>query len=105
MRVDCGGHLGYRLSLNRPVRSGVSVSLSAMDIKHTMKWSRGAAGEARINDQTSNDGISNDRTRYCRLVLRDRILRHRRRVLPDQDRQLALTTGTTGVAVDGRGAH
>jgi hypothetical protein len=81
------GPVGVPLVTYPPVWRGVSVSCLA-----NQEAVRGAAGEAP--DQRSNSRWlnSDDRTRYRRLVLRDRILRHRLRVLPDQDRQLALTT-------------
>ena len=89
MRVDFGAQLGYRLS--RIHLSGVAFGYPcvAMDTK---RLSGGAAGEAPDQRSNSRWPNSDDRTRYRRLVLRDRILRHRLRVLPDQDRQLALTT-------------
>jgi hypothetical protein len=81
------GSVGVPLVTYPPFCRGVSVSR----LGH-QEAVGGAAGEAPDQRSNSRWPNSDDRTRYRRLVLRDRILRHRLRVLPDQDGQLALTT-------------
>jgi hypothetical protein len=81
------GSVGVPLVTYLPFCRGVSVS--RLGHPEGVGALLAMAPDQRSNSRWPN---SDDRTRYRRLVLRDRILRHRLRVLPDQDGQLALTT-------------